>query len=317
MLAGSAYPRGRVLCAIEHRRTEGRRGKPVRYGSEDGAGKRRRFKGEPIVTLPSHGMKQASFPEMYERWLVGPLFRPWAELTLDDVRLSAGDRLLDIACGTGIVARVARERLGDNGHVVGIDISSEMLAVARALAPAIDWREGNASALPLRQGEQFDVVVCQQGVQFFPDKIAAAREMRRALADGGRLAVATWRADDEIPFMRELRRVAERHLGPVEDQRHGYGDAAALAALLWDAGFSEVRSRAISRIIRFPADTWFLRGNAMALVGMSAAGKAMDEQTRRGVVDAIVSESEPVRERYIDGSEIAFEFSTNLATAKG
>lgn len=200
MLAGSAYPCGRVLCAIEHRRTEGRRGKPVRYdprtepASDADHG---RFKGEPIVTLPRYGMKQASFPEMYERWLVGPLFRPWAELTLDDVRLSAGDRLLDIACGTGIVARVARERLGDNGHVVGIDISSEMLAVARALAPAIDWREGNASALPLRQGEQFDVVVCQQGCSSFP-----IRSRRPARCGGPLRTVAGLRSPHGAPMMK-------------------------------------------------------------------------------------------------------------------
>lgn len=162
-------------------------------------------------------MNQATFPEMYERWLVGPLFRPWAETTLEEVELSSGDRVLDIACGTGIVARLARERIGDAGHVVGVDISSDMLAVARAVAPGIDWREGKAGALPLYDGEQFDVVVCQQGLQFFPDKPAAAAEMRRALAKGGRLAVATWRSDDEIPFFRELRRVVERQLGAIAD----------------------------------------------------------------------------------------------------
>src|SRR5437016_12184300 len=118
------------------------------------------------MSLPSCAMKQASFPEMYGHWLVGPLFLPWAEMTLDEVRLSPDDRVLDIACGTGIVARVAKERLGDAGYVVGIDISPDMLAVARAVAPSIDWREGNASALPLHDGEQFDVVVCQQGLQF-------------------------------------------------------------------------------------------------------------------------------------------------------
>jgi ubiquinone/menaquinone biosynthesis C-methylase UbiE len=133
-------------------------------------------------------MGQASFPEMYERWLVGPLFRPWAEVTFEELKLFPGDRVLDIACGTGIVARVARERLGAAGYVVGIDINVEMLAVARTVAPGIDWRVGNASGLPLHESEQFDVIVCQQGLQFFPDKRAAAAEMRRALAQGGRLA---------------------------------------------------------------------------------------------------------------------------------
>ena len=268
------------------------------------------------MTLPSYAMNQSSFPEMYERWLAGPLFRPWAELTLEEVKLSRGDRFLDIACGTGVVARAAKERLGDAGYVVGIDISADMLAVARAVAPSIDWREGNAGALPLNDGEQFDVVVCQQGLQFFPDKPAAAAEMRRALATGGRLAVSTWRSDDESPFFRELRTVAERHLGAIADARFNFADAALLEALLREAGFHDVQSKTISRTIRFDDGAPFLRLNTMALVGMSAAGKEMSDQDRQSAVDAIVKESTPVMEPYANGSQLAFEVSTNLATAK-
>ena len=272
---------------------------------------------EAIMTLPNHAMSQASFPEMYERWLAGPLFRPWAKMTLEEVELSPGDRVLDIACGTGVVARVARERLGDAGYVVGIDVSPDMLAVARAVAPGIDWREGNASALPLHDGEQFDVVVCQQGLQFFPDKPAAAAQMRRALAKGGRLAVATWRPDDEIPFLRELRRVAERHLGAIMDRRHSFGDAAPVETLLRDAGFHDVRSKTISRTMRFQDGAPLLRLNTMALVGMSAVGREMGDEERKRVVEAIVSESAPAMHPYADGSGLAFELSTNLATAEG
>ncbi|HVP00012.1 MAG TPA: methyltransferase domain-containing protein [Bryobacteraceae bacterium] len=268
------------------------------------------------MSLPSYAMNQPTFSEMYEQWLVGPLFRPWAEIALDELNITSGDRVLDIACGTGIVARTARERLGDAACVVGVDISKDMLAVARKIAPGIEWREGNAAALPLREGEQFDIIVCQQGLQFFPDKPATAAQMRRAAAPDGRLAVATWRSDDEIPFFRELRRIAERHLGAIADQRYSFGDAGPLEELLRHAGFREVRSRTISRIIRFKLDTWLLRGNAMALVGMSTAGKAMDEPERQRVVECIVTESDPVRERYSDGSEMAFELSTNLATAR-
>ena len=269
-----------------------------------------------MSSLPSYAMNQATFPEMYEQWLVGPLFRPWADLTLDELNLASGDRLLDIACGTGIVARTARERWGDGTSIVGIDISPDMLAVARRAAPDIDWRQGNAAALPLQDGEQFGVIVCQQGLQFFPDKPAAAAQMRLAAAPRARVAVSTWRSDDEIPFFRELRRIAESHLGNIVDQRHGFGDTAALEQLLRDAGFREVRSRIISRIMRFEPDTWLLRGNAMALVGMSLAGKAMDQEEKRRVVDSIVSDSERVREQYSDGSELAFELSTNLTIAK-
>jgi ubiquinone/menaquinone biosynthesis C-methylase UbiE len=272
---------------------------------------------EATATLPSYAIGQANFPEMYERWLVGPLFRPWAEGTFEELKLSPGQRVLDIACGTGIVARVATERLGAAGYVVGIDISPDMLAVARTVAPDIDWREGNASTLPLHDGEQFDVVICQQGLQFFPDKPRAAAEMRRALAQGGRLAVATWRSDEEIPFFRELRRVAERHLGPVADQRYGYGQAGPIEGLLRNAGFSEVRTKTISRTIRFEEGEPFLRLNTMALVGMSAAGKSMDDQERKRVIEAIMNDSAPVARSYGDAIELAFKLSTNLATAKG
>jgi ubiquinone/menaquinone biosynthesis C-methylase UbiE len=262
-------------------------------------------------------MSQASFAEMYERWLVGPLFRPWAEMTFEQVGLSPGDRVLDVACGTGVVARVARERLGDAGHVVGIDVSRDMLAVARVVAPEIVWREGAAVALPLLEGEQFEIVVCQQGLQFFCDKPTAVTQMRRALAKGGRLAVATWRSDDEIPLLRELRRVAERHVGPIADQRHGFGDAAPLEALLRGAGFHGVRLRTISRTMRFDDGAPFLRLNTMALVGMSAVGKAMSDHERKRIEKVIVSESKPVLEHYSDGSALAFDLRTNLATARG
>jgi ubiquinone/menaquinone biosynthesis C-methylase UbiE len=269
------------------------------------------------MTLPSYAMNQRTFPEMYEQWLVGSLFRPWAELTLNELKLAPGDRVLDIACGTGIVARVAKERLGDTRSIVGVDVSPDMLTVASAVAPEVEWRSGNATDLPLKDGEQFDVVVCQQGLQFFADKPAAVAQMRRALADAGRLAVSTWRPDNEIPFFRELREVAERHLGDIVDGRHSFGETAPLEALLWNGGFREVQSKTISLTIRFDGDAPILRLNTMALVGMSAKGKTLDDQQRGKVLDAIMRESEPVLQRYANGSGLAFELSTNLATAKG
>jgi hypothetical protein len=143
------------------------------------------------------------------------------------------------------------------------------------------------------------------------------RLIRRAVVPGGRLAVSTLRSDEEIPLFRELRRVAERHLGAVADQRLSLGDAAQLERLLRDAGFREVHSRTISRTIRFDDGAPFLRLNAMALVEMSAAGREMGHEERERVLAAIVCDSVPVVQSYADGSGMAFELSTNLTTAKG
>src|SRR5215471_17885468 len=130
------------------------------------------------------------FTEIYERVLVGPLFRPFAEQLVTRVGLTRSDTLIDVACGTGIVARVARERLGPEARIVGVDVAPAMLAVARTVDPTIDWREGNAVALPVSAGEEFTVLTCHQGLQFMPDKLAAVRDMRRVLAPGGRVAIA-------------------------------------------------------------------------------------------------------------------------------
>jgi ubiquinone/menaquinone biosynthesis C-methylase UbiE len=268
------------------------------------------------MPLPDYAMRQASFPESYERWLVGPLFRPWAEMTLDELDLAPGDRVLDVACGTGIVARVARERLGDGARIVGVDVSPDMLAVARDVAPEIEWREGDAAALPLRDGERFDVVVCQQGLQFMPDRAAAVKEMRRALALSGRLAVATWRPDEEMPFLHHLREVAERRLGPIADRRHGFGEAPPLEALLREAGLRDVRVRTVWRTIRFAEAERFVRMNTTALVGMSARGQTLTDAERAETVEAIVRESAPVLEGQGDGPGLAFDLATNLATGR-
>jgi SAM-dependent methyltransferase len=137
----------------------------------------------------------AEAAELYECYVARYILGPWAPLLLDIACVGAGERVLDIACGTGVVARAAAERVGAAGRVVGIDLNPGMIAVARSLpeplGASIEWVEGSALDLRL-QDATMDVALCQQGLQFFPDKALAMREMRRVLVHGGRLALSVW-----------------------------------------------------------------------------------------------------------------------------
>jgi ubiquinone/menaquinone biosynthesis C-methylase UbiE len=166
-----------------------------------------------------------TFTEIYERVLVGPLCRPFATELVRRLKRRPGDSLIDVACGTGVAARIGRETLGESARIVGVDAAPPMLAVARTVEPAIDWREGSAAALPVGAEEHFTLATCHQGLQFFPDKSSAVGEMHRVLSPGGRLGIATWSAIEDIPLMRELDAVVERHVGPIADSRHSFGRA--------------------------------------------------------------------------------------------
>jgi ubiquinone/menaquinone biosynthesis C-methylase UbiE len=264
--------------------------------------------------LPAYSMNRPSFPRMYERSLVEPLFRPWAEALLDKAELGVTMRIIDVACGTGIVARLARQRCRGRASVVGVDVSAPMLEVAREIEPGIDWREGDAAALPIRRDEQFDRVLCQQGLQFFADRERAARELRRAAAPGGLMLAAVWRPAEEMPVFHALQQVAERHVGPVHDQRYAFGDGGALADLLSKAGFDDVQLETTSLTCRFPDGAEFIRMNAMALIGMS--GTRSSDEERERLLEAVAEESIAAMRHSLDGSALVCEMRSNIAVGR-
>lgn len=257
-----------------------------------------------------------TFTEVYERVLVGPLFRPFAEELVARVGLTRGDSVIDVACGTGIVARLVRERLGSDARVVGVDVAPAMLAVARAVDPTIDWRQGNATSLPVSAGERFTVLTCHQGLQFVPDKPAAIREMRRVLAPGGRVAVATWSSLEHLPGMVELNSIAERHVGPIVDSRHSFGDANAVRQLLVEGGFEEANVTAFSHDVQFADGALFARLNAMAVIGMSEKGKGLGEAERGELANRIAAESQDVIGRATENGMFVLPLTTIIATGR-
>ena len=125
--------------------------------------------------------------EVYEEFFVPALFQQWGSVVADAAGIGPGQRVLDVACGTGVLACVAADRVGLGEMVVGLDPNEEMLAVARRKSARIEWRDGQAESLPF-PNESFDAVVSQFGFMFFQDQRAALREMMRVLQPGGRLA---------------------------------------------------------------------------------------------------------------------------------
>jgi ubiquinone/menaquinone biosynthesis C-methylase UbiE len=263
-------------------------------------------------------MNAAGFPQMYEQHLVGPLFRPFAAMALERLALTSPRRVLDVACGTGIVARLVKEKFGDAVEVVGIDVSQPMLDVAAERSSNVDWRVGSAEALPVAPQERFDAVICQQGLQFFRDKPAACQELRRVLADDGRVAVAVWRSTSEMPELALLQEIAEKYLGPIDDQRYGYGggDADVLTQLLGSSGFRDVDNTVLRHVVRIAPGARFIGMNAMAFVGMSSAAASFSDAERTAVLERIVTDS--LATLGSGAAERPFEcsMSTNLATAR-
>lgn len=197
--------------------------------------------------------------ENYERFFVPTIGTAWASALLETAELRAGDRVLDIACGTGVVARHAAEQVGPGGSVDGLDISAGMLEIARESSTGIDWHEGDAASLPLPDGA-FDVVVSSLGMQFVEDKETALREMHRVLAPGGRVAIAT--VGPTPPLFAVLEQALARHASPevagfVRAVFSLY-DPEQLQTLMAQAGFDDIDVRSQVLKVTLPAPAEFL-----------------------------------------------------------
>jgi SAM-dependent methyltransferase len=262
-----------------------------------------------------HAGLSASAPEQYERCLVPAIFAPWAEDLVVAAALRPGERVLDVACGTGVVARTAARRVGATGTVVGLDLNRERLAVASTLPTSegavIDWRAGDAAALPFPE-RSFDVVVCQQGLQFFPDRATALGEMRRVLGPGGRLALSVWLPIAHNPGFAILAAALDRHCSPrLLDGPFSLGDAAALRTLLAGAGFRDVTVSVATKLARFPSAMAFVEGY---LAASFLAGPVAEADARARA--ALVADACTGLEPYLDAAGLAFPMESHLATAR-
>jgi SAM-dependent methyltransferase len=220
--------------------------------------------------------------ENYENYFVPAIGEPLAIDLIEFAALRPQERVLDVACGTGVVTRLAMQRVGSSGTVTGLDINPGMIAVARSVTSTeqpVEWQEASAESIPLPD-ESFDVVLCQMGLQFMPDKQAALREIRRVLKPGGRLII---NVPGPTPRMFSIiTKALERHIGTdavqVVSMVFSLHDPTELQSLLNGAGFHDVSIKPYSKLLNLPAPKDFLWQYVNSTPLSGAVAQADDEQ---------------------------------------
>lgn len=216
--------------------------------------------------------------ERYER-LVAPIMAPFVEALVDAVRPAPGEAVLDLACGTGFVAREAARRVGADGHVAGVDLNPGMLVVAAANGPSepqVAWAQASADALPYLDDE-FDVVVCQQGAQFFPDLDAAMAEAARVVRPGGRFGATAWSSPEGSPFFVAMRLAIEAVAGAEAARSFDTTfacPARKLVSAMRRAGFDGLTSREVTATVHLPPLDRFAPAHLAALPWGEAVAEA-------------------------------------------
>jgi SAM-dependent methyltransferase len=259
---------------------------------------------------------QGNAAERYERWVVPFISGPWVPALLDLVELRPGERVLDVACGTGVVSRLAARRVAPSGTVTGLDLNEGMLSVAGRLplppGLTIEWRQGSALALPFAD-RAFDVVVCQHGLMFFPDRLKALGEMRRVLTPGGRVAISVWTGPS--PYFAAQREALARYVSAeaasTSAVAFSLGDPVELSGLLTGAGFRDVVVHLVPLTLRLPAPEEFVLRHLSALPPAELIAAA-SEDTRA----ALVAHIKDATRAYVDGYGLAVPQEVNVAMGR-
>jgi ubiquinone/menaquinone biosynthesis C-methylase UbiE len=256
--------------------------------------------------------------EAYEKYLVPAMMAGWAEKLVAAATIAPGDRVLDVGCGTGIVARTAAARVGASGSVVAVDVNEQMLEVARAASgashPPVEWRQSSATALPFTDGS-FDAALSQQMIQFVSDPAAALREMRRVLRADGRVALSVCRAIAHSPAYVPLADALARHVGPPAGagMRSPFSSWTTdeLRALMSSAGFRDARVVIDVAAVRYPSPAEFLRREA-ACSPLAGPVGALPAAAR----EALVAELTETLRPHLDDEGVVTPIEIYVATGR-
>jgi ubiquinone/menaquinone biosynthesis C-methylase UbiE len=256
-------------------------------------------------------------PAAYEEYLVPGFFKPWAETLVQLSSPSAGSTILDVACGTGIVARTAAAKAGSAAQVTGLDINPQMLNKAAEMAERegleIGWQQGDAGDLPF-EDNRFDHLFCQQAVQFFPEPQRVLREMQRVLKPEGVLALNILRSIRHNPAYRILADELEKHAGQTAGtmMRSPFPDwdQKMVRNMVSEAGFEEILIHLEIISMRYPSPEEFLRREA-ASSPLAKEVESMDPDIRRKLIDDLHKSLEP----YTDDRGVVFPMETCMIIA--
>lgn len=259
--------------------------------------------------------EQIDLATSYQDQVVPALMEEWAPRVADAADIRPGHRVLDVACGTGVLTRAAASRAGPSGAVTGLDLNPGMLAVAARLSPTLRWQQGSAEALPF-PNQSFDAVVSQFGLMFVPDPAAALREMMRVLVPGGRLAVAVWASLADTPAYAAEVALVERLAGAAAGDAlrapFVLGESERLAKLCLAGGITGAiivlqqgrgRFQSIRGMVEMDLRGW------LALMG----GVGLEEW----LIAEILRQAEVALKPFVidDGGGVAFASPALLATA--
>jgi len=259
-----------------------------------------------------------SAADVYQQHLVPAIFGPWAPVVVEAAGLRPGERVLDAACGTGAVAREAARSVGDSGSVVGLDNNPGMLSVARGVTQSlglpIKWHEADAATMPFADAT-FGAVLCQLGLQYFPDRLATLREMRRVLVPGGRLVLLVWQSIEHSPGFAVLAEALERHVGEsaaaIMRAPFALGDQHEVWRLIADAGFQGPSVRGVVGKVRFRSAAEFVRYQVAGSPLAAPVGAAT-----RTAQEALAREVEMALRAHTGGEGLVFPIGANLAIGR-
>jgi|SRR5215207_1357129 len=265
--------------------------------------------------IPSFENYSGTAPDNYERYFVPAIGAPLAAELVDVAALRPGERVLDVACGTGIVTRFAAERVGADGAVAGVDINPGMLGVARSAARpelGIDWHEASAEALPF-EDETFDVVLCQMGLQFFPDRLAALRQARRVLVPAGRLVLNVPGPTPRIfgILADGLARHVKPEVASFVHQVFSLHEVQELESLVSGTGFVDVSIRASDERLHLAAPEEFL-WQYLHSTPLAAAVAELDGERRAAFAREVVAQWE----RFVEHHALILLLRVVMASAR-